>query len=406
MLHGAHSVGDTSEFTLIADANAQKIELKRGTRAWRIHEHREYVGEHWFHMNTTLARTLPLSLRALAHTPPETIDALEAGDTLEVPLDTGGHVVLRKLSHAVCKKKGFPFKDALAILAPNADGSLPPENDHRRRAYVVPTSLLELLHETKDPYFAAEQMIAALTAMACGVSRDKHPLEDRSALFFESPTSPKRMLFILCRGHEKTMRDRWLAVQGMLAQVYLRDEPLIQKHDRPLKKQVDVRALGPFKKEAAVAWRVSRHVLEDVDARSRRNTRAGKKKKGSSDRETSGPDKTPASKGATSIDPSIFQESATGITQQLALHVHRALNPGTQDLSLDVFVHVSGHAISRVRTPRPSRTEARATRSVDCAIKRGTFRARTRDARQVPLLRRSGRVQLIAYAPPLITAHT
>ncbi len=392
----------------MTDPKAPKLEPRRGTRAWRILEHREYVGEHWFHISTTLARTFPLSLRALANTPPEAIDALEARDTLEVPLDTGGHVILRKLPHAVCKKKGFPFTDAIAILAPNADGNLPPASEHKARAYVVPTAMLRTLHDTKDPYFAAEQMVAALTAMACGISRDNNALlKDRSRLFFESPSAPKRMLFILCRGHEKTMRERWLEVRGMLEQVYLRDEPLIQKHDSPLTKQVDVRAFGPFKKEAAVAWRVSRHVLEDIDARSKRNARAGKKKKGRAKNEASEPGKTPASKGATSVDPSIFQESATGITQQLALHVHRALNPATRDLQLDVFAHVSGHAISRTRTPRPSRAEARAKRSVSCAIKRGTFRARTRDARSVPLLRRSGRLQLIAYAPPLVaTTHT
>ena len=363
-------------------------EPRRNTRDWRIIKQRDYVQSYWFRINTTLARTIALSLRALSKVTPEAIATLGVGATLSLPLDPGaGNVLIKKLGKGKCKKLGLPFEEGLAIIAPGATGALPSQQSRNRDLFIVPASIVTALHARKDPVFATQQMVAALLAMACGASRDNDLQEDHSRLFYESALGPKRMLFIMVRGHDAEMQARWRVVRDLLAQVYFRSEPLVRPHDGAIDEQRDLRDLGPFRKEALEAWRLSRHVFEDDGARDKSKGRGGT-----------------ASMGATSVDPTIFQGSATGIVDQLALHVHRALNASTKDLSVAVFEHTSGRAMARTRTPRPSTRRARARRPVSLAIARGTFMRRTNDEQQVPILRRAGRRYLLAYTSPRSSA--
>jgi len=386
----------------MTDTVSQENTARHGSSAWRRIRHIEIVGPHWFEINTTLARTMALSFRAAAKVHPDTIAALDDEGTLDVPLDEqAGYVRIIKLGKKASENLGASF---LGVIPPNADGSFPDRKDLGERGFLVPVSWHERLHATKDPFFAADQMVAALLSFACGANRDREMLANRDRLFYECPSGPKRMLFTLCRGHQKDMQAKWANIRELLADVHWRGAPLIAPYDGELHLAFDSRAVGPFKKEALMAYRVSRHVFEDakkvdgaLDAIARYHPRKQKK----SPRPPAHPDDGgPATRGATSIDPRIFDESASGICGQMAMHVHAALNSSSKDQALSVWRAVSGRAVVRAHAPRPSRRKKQARRIAERAIKKGSFAPRSKDEKEIPLLRRAGREYVLAFDSP------
>lgn len=375
---------------------------RHGSKAWRKLRHAEFVGPEWFELNTTLARTMSMALRAAARVSPDAIAALDQDGTIDVPLDAQpGFVRIVKLGEEANEALGAPF---LGIVPPNADGSFPDVKDLDARGFLVPIPWHARLHTTPDPFFAADKMVAALIAMACGASREKDRLPDRSRLFYECPSGPKRLLFMLFRGHEKGTREKWRVIRELLGEVCWRGAPLIALHEGA-HPTFDSCALGPFEKEELIAYRISRHAFEDAkkvdDALGAIARHRSRKREKSSPRPAAHPDKGgPAARGATSIDPAILDNSATGICGQVAMHVHQALNPSSKDLSLSTWRAVSGRAIVRAHAPRPSRRKRQARRVAELAIKRGSFAPRVRDEKVVPVLRRAGREYVLAFDSP------
>lgn len=362
------------------------------------------VGPHWFEVNTTLARTMALSFRAVAKVPPDTILALEENESIDVHLDEQpGFVRIVKMGKDACKGLGASFKQGIGIIPPNADGSFP---EHLNECgFLVPLSWPERLHATPDPFFAADKMVSALLAKTCGANRDKTMLPNRDRIFYECPGGPKRLLFTLCRGHQKDMREEWTPIRELLSDVYWRGAPLISIYEGDIHPTFDSRALGPFRKEPVIAYRVSRHLFEDAkkvdDAlHAIEHWHPRKKKKGSPRPPTHPDEGGPATRGATSIDPRIFDESVTGICGQMAMHVHQALNPSTMDLRLSTWRAVSGRAVVRAHTPRPSRRKRQARRVAERAIEKGSFAPRIKDAKEIPVLRRAGRENVLAFDSP------
>lgn len=389
----------------MTDTVSQENTFRHGSSPWRLQEHIKIVGPHWFEINTTLARTASLAFRALARIAPDVLLALEENQAIDVHLDEQpGFVRLIRMGADACKGLGASFEQGIGIIPPNADGSFPEKQKLNECGFLVPLSWHTRLHATKDPFFAADKMVAALLAFACGASRDYEVLANRDRLFYECPCGPKRLLFTLCRGHEKKMREEWTPIRELLSDVYWRGAPLLSTYEEELHPPVDARSVGPFEKEALMAYRVSRHVFEDakkVDDALDAIARYHPKKQKHSPRPPAHPDDGgPAARGATSIDPRIFDESATGICGQMAMHVHAALNASSKDQALSVWRAVSGRAVVRAHAPRPSRRKKQARRVAERAIKKGSFAPRSKDEKEVPLLRRAGREYVLAFDSP------
>lgn len=390
----------------MTDTPSRENTFRHGSSEWRLDQHKKIVGPHWFEVNTTLARTMALSFRAVAKVPPDAMLALEVGESIDVHLDEQpGCVRIVMMGKDACEGLGASFEQGIAIIPPNADGTFPEKQNLNDCCFLVPLSWPERLHATKDPFFAADKMVSALLAKTCGANRDKEMLPNRDRLFYECPGGPKRLLFTMCRGHQINMREEWTPIRELLSDVYWRKAPLVSVYEGDIHPTFDSRALGPFRKESVIAYRLSRHLFEDankVDAtlHAIKHWHPRKKKKGSSRPPTHPDEGGPAARGATSIDPRIFDESVTGICGQMAMHVHQALNISTMDLRLSAWRAVSGRAIVRAHTPRPSRRKRQARCVAERAIKKGSFAPRIKDTKEVPVLRRAGREQVLAFDSP------
>ena len=55
----------------MTDTPSRENTFRHGSSEWRLDQHKKIVGPHWFEVNTTLARTMALSFRAVAKVAPD-----------------------------------------------------------------------------------------------------------------------------------------------------------------------------------------------------------------------------------------------------------------------------------------------------------------------------------------------
>jgi hypothetical protein len=427
------------------DDATQTPRARHGSREWRIEQHELFFGPGWLEITTTLARTFALSMRALAALTPRELERLPTGKSFSLELESGrGAVLIQKVESSKAHLFGLPGdKAAIAVLAPDADGKTP-EAEQIDRAVCVPLGWHATLHDTPDPFFAAEQIVCALTAFALLARQpDAVMTPERDRLVGESVRGPLRLLFAMMRDYRaETMRQRWATVRELLAQVFFRKSALISKLEGDAEDEDTTRArlrsardLGPFAHGDVELWRVSRHALEDartVDAalerydaelaafeaaptQHPRTGGKGRKGRGHKSKATGRsrrpvhPDRDPApsSRGVTRVDPRAFKGSATHVCGQLPGHIHRSLNAGPRagvDLQLEMWETMSGQAVTRARSGsrRPSRRRRCAQRVFTRAIAAGTFTLRRVDegCPPIPLSRPRGRTYLLAFEGP------
>lgn len=417
----------------MTDQTSTGTTLTHGSKPWRLFKAACFLGPAWYEIATDPGRRITASMRALAALTPLELELLEVGQTYPISIQGGrGAVILLKMTKEQSLQMGLE-EDGLIILAPNADGSTPPPEQHLTRAFCVPLTLHALLHSTPDPFHAADQCVMMLAAFAMLAHRDRLMTESRDRLLYECKDVPKRVLFAMLRDYRSSsMRARWSKVREILSHVYLAGAPLIARvTEEPgamtsgeLDPSISAWDLGPFARGEVEVWRVSRHVLEDasvVDAALANYERAMTAWRGltpeqrAERRGASGtgalkhpepvhPDNARCSaRRATRLDPRDFEESAAGFCGLIPEHVHRAANAqgpkALRDLDLRHWEAGSGRSITRTKKrQRPSRRKRAAARVTARAIARGTFAHRLGpEGETLPITRERGRTTLLVF---------